>query len=438
LAAAHDAKVLHGDIKPSNVLIRESDQLVKVCDFGAGLTLSTRERLAAGDVLGTVRYASPEIRKGHSPSIHSDLYSVAVVLYECSIGSRRFNDVAHRIASGERTAETNLSSHNPSFPATVAEVIMQAMSVDPQRRPRNASEFSTLLQRALQDHQRRSREETRVMDGGMTETWSVQTPGSKPGSRWLRIFKDVVMGDTDVASPSAPASAPLEDALLDFYKRHRTHDGRTQMYLPRDLVLEVPKGSGDLAQWNVIVREADYRACKVIGADLERQYEGRVSLGVGALSVVLVHSSNATSHRILEERVIDPASAQFEIPSSFRRAPALLKMTFRLPRPGSDGVGLYPLTGRFTLGRGPGVDAVYRSPVDVWALDKCALIVQEVSSEGINCLAQQEKGMTVWKRRSDTGFRRESVSKGEAILVVSGDELQFVGVEPGELRVEFI
>src|SRR5437773_9783725 len=97
LAAAHQAGIVHRDIKPENVMLR-SDGYVKVLDFGLAKlaepkTLDTaaptlpKVETEPGLVMGTVSYMSPEQARGQSVDARTDIFSLAVVLYEVMSGS---------------------------------------------------------------------------------------------------------------------------------------------------------------------------------------------------------------------------------------------------------------------------------------------------------------------------------------------------------------
>jgi serine/threonine-protein kinase len=150
LEVAHEAGVIHRDIKPQNMVV-EADGTVKVMDFGiARLQARSDGHTQAGMVVGTPEYMSPEQLRGDELDGRSDLYSAGVVLYESLTGKLPLSADTPASLIGKVLTEV------PQAPrASVAEVspllsdaIMRALEKDRENRPRTALEFLAILDRA--------------------------------------------------------------------------------------------------------------------------------------------------------------------------------------------------------------------------------------------------------------------------------------------------
>ena len=152
LAYAHQAGLVHRDVKPANILLVE-DELgsirVKVTDFGiakAGLE-SGGDLTRTGMVLGTPKYLSPEQIRGSDPDSRADLYSLGVVLYEMLVGEPPFvgeNDMATALAHlNERVPKPSASVRG--VPGGLDRVVTDLLAKSPARRIQSGAELRQRL-----------------------------------------------------------------------------------------------------------------------------------------------------------------------------------------------------------------------------------------------------------------------------------------------------
>src|SRR3984957_5721502 len=145
---AHRRGVVHRDLKPHNVIIDETDH-AKVTDFGIARA-GASDMTETGSIMGTAQYLSPEQAQGHAVSASSDLYSVAVVLFELLTGRVPFDaDAAVTIALKHVSeAPPAVSSLNPTVPPELEQVVMWGLNKNPADRPKDADDFVAALEAA--------------------------------------------------------------------------------------------------------------------------------------------------------------------------------------------------------------------------------------------------------------------------------------------------
>jgi eukaryotic-like serine/threonine-protein kinase len=150
LAAAHEARLVHRDVKPQNVLI-DKDGRAKVTDFGIARSLEADGLTVTGRVLGTTDYVSPEQALGHSVTEQSDVYSLGIVLFEMLTGDVPFKaDTQVGVAMKHvRDPLPNVQMRRPEVSSALAAVIERATAKETRNRYRTVDEMVHDLERAL-------------------------------------------------------------------------------------------------------------------------------------------------------------------------------------------------------------------------------------------------------------------------------------------------
>jgi len=141
LHAAHEAGVVHRDVKPANLLVTPAG-VVKVTDFGIARAADALPLTRSGTVMGTAHYIAPELAGSTGKaSAASDMYALGVVLYECVAGQRPFpgdNPV--------NVALAHVQDEPPELPARVPDpvrrLVKRVLAKDPINRPPTASDFA--------------------------------------------------------------------------------------------------------------------------------------------------------------------------------------------------------------------------------------------------------------------------------------------------------
>jgi serine/threonine-protein kinase len=139
LAAAHDAGVVHRDLKPDNVMIEHGTDRVVITDFGIARGGDDVSVTQVGALMGTPRYMAPEQLAGDEVDQRADVFSLGVMLFELATGTRPWSgDNAIVIAVAQAThAPRPITA--PHIPAAFAALIGRCIALDPARRPASAA-----------------------------------------------------------------------------------------------------------------------------------------------------------------------------------------------------------------------------------------------------------------------------------------------------------
>lgn len=124
---AHENNIIHRDIKPQNVLVKD-DGTVKITDFGIALAHDAVQLTQSDAVLGSAHYLAPETTRGEAPSNQVDLYALGIVFYELLTGSVPYNgDNPVQIAMRHlREDVPSVKEFNPTIPQSVENIIIKS------------------------------------------------------------------------------------------------------------------------------------------------------------------------------------------------------------------------------------------------------------------------------------------------------------------------
>jgi serine/threonine-protein kinase len=186
LDVAHARGIVHRDVKPANLLFDERDE-IRVVDFGVARVVdeTTGQLTAAGTVLGTAGYISPEQALGEPASPASDLYSLGIVAYELLTGGRPFERTT---ATSEALAHVHepvpsASARGVGLSAAVDSVFDRALAKDPARRYPTAAAFVQALRHALEPHE----EPTRAFERFATPSRAPQAARKRKPSAFVPL-----------------------------------------------------------------------------------------------------------------------------------------------------------------------------------------------------------------------------------------------------------
>ena len=171
LQYAHNARLIHRDVKPDNLLLGQHGEIL-LSDFGIALLAHSSRSQRTEEIVGTVSYMAPEQIQGH-PCQASDQYALGVIAYEWLSGTRPFSGSFVEIAAGHCLVEPPpLEAARLGIPAMVAAAVSRALAKRPEQRFASVLAFATALERAASLTRKKST--APVLTG---------TP-SGPGRRW--------------------------------------------------------------------------------------------------------------------------------------------------------------------------------------------------------------------------------------------------------------
>jgi hypothetical protein len=220
LAHAHGRGVIHRDIKPGNVMVRDQHAdgapAAKICDFGIARIVGGEALTRTGDVVGTLAYMAPEQAEGRKITAAVDVYALGLVLYEALSGTNPVRgagpaDTARRVG----TELPALARLRRDLPDELTGAIDAAVAIDPRRRPTPARLRAALLRVRDQVD-----DEPGIVDGGpvegVTRHWTaIQRRYRDPGETgWLRNVRTGLTragaADWEEAADDPALDVPIE------------------------------------------------------------------------------------------------------------------------------------------------------------------------------------------------------------------------------------
>jgi eukaryotic-like serine/threonine-protein kinase len=219
LQHAHEAGLVHRDVKPGNLLVRE-DGVLKIADFGIARAGGTTRLTHYGTVLGTAAYLAPEQAAGEDVSVAADIYSLGAVFYELLTGRLPYEaeslaELGVKQQSGEITPVRDLE---PEVPDAIEAAVMRCLAREPRFRPPSAAALAAELAHTT-DVPTEPLLATAVTEPLQTTRTFRSVPGAG-GALWIGVAAvaaliAVVLGLLELGGTDEPSSEPPRVARVE-------------------------------------------------------------------------------------------------------------------------------------------------------------------------------------------------------------------------------
>lgn len=195
LEQAHKNSIIHRDIKPHNIIIK-NDGVLKVTDFGIARANVQQTVTCEDSAIGSVHYISPEQARGGYTDERSDIYSLGIVLYEMLTGTVPFDSerpvtvaIMHLQEKPVPPRERNLS-----IPLALERIVLKAISKEISSRYKNVSEMIADLESVINDP---TREVVQAVENPENETEDMDVTKKMPAVKLETIEKVEVLEEVD-------------------------------------------------------------------------------------------------------------------------------------------------------------------------------------------------------------------------------------------------
>jgi serine/threonine protein kinase len=262
LALAHRAGIIHGDVKPGNILVT-AEKKVKLGDFGIARFAS--QISGSGNLMGTPAYLAPEQIQGEPQDPRSDQFALGVVLYQLLTGLRPFDGssvgaVCAQILNAEPVPP---SQHNPTVPAALDRIVARCLAKNPKDRFTDCDGLASALYPLARSSSSSTAQKTRnrfsgSKSGGLRDVWITATAclllaASIPASRFFRARLLVPsVPSIRISPPEVPVEAFNHSATPAAEAAHPVAAGESVTQLadrrvirPAKLLAAPTKGTGD-------------------------------------------------------------------------------------------------------------------------------------------------------------------------------------------------
>jgi serine/threonine-protein kinase len=243
LKFAHTKGIIHRDIKPANILVKH-DGFVKVVDFGVSRAQNQMNMTAAGMIVGTAQYLSPEQAIGDDATPQSDIYALGIMAYEASQGRRPFggkNAVDIAMAQVNASVPLMTENKNPAFEKLVINLLEKNIKNRAVDAGKVADQFDEILKslKVRSQVQKNSRVLRQLRTTGLPTSSSTQKQPAHSSSHKARAYSQHL----HLQKPEKSANADTARSQHAHVTQRKT-DSTPRKGQPTRLVSPVPQNNG--------------------------------------------------------------------------------------------------------------------------------------------------------------------------------------------------